>query len=155
MVSCQVYVEHMSCNWFVSDVRLHAFASNFHPAMPFRFVGLDPSRLHIDDGFCVGYQRWNGLLCDADPFDLQALESQDKPQCALVTRQCSILKIGLATVLERYMLSWIRKTMLAWLDILSFDRYHISLDDCCVRVVLSALCRQHMRTRRPKGMLPG
>ena len=46
---------------------------------PLIFVGLDPSRSRIDDGFCVGYQRWNGLLRDADPFDLQALESQDKP----------------------------------------------------------------------------
>ena len=41
---------------------------------PLIFVGLDPSRSRIDDGFCVGYQRWNGLLRDADPFDLQALE---------------------------------------------------------------------------------
>ena len=29
---------------------------------PFRFVGFDPSLLHIDDGFCVVYPRWNGLL---------------------------------------------------------------------------------------------
>lgn len=34
MVSGQVYVEHMSCIWFVSDVRLHASASNYHLAMP-------------------------------------------------------------------------------------------------------------------------
>ena len=33
-VLCQVYVEHMSGIWFVSDVRLRASASNFHPAMP-------------------------------------------------------------------------------------------------------------------------